>query len=201
MTGTFNYMVALSMALSIAGTALADPLDAATAAFNQGDYEGALRLLQPLAQEGNRGAQYNLGMMYNEGRGVPRNSAEALKWFQRAADQGDREAQRDLAYLYKHGDGIPRNNVEAFKWYRLAAEQGDAVAQFNVGYMYGSGEGTRVNNVEAYRWFALAVENLAFSDSFNRGKATRNRDAMAELMSAQDLALAKSLVRDWKPKP
>ena len=58
------------------------------AAYRRGDYAAALREFLPLAQQGDAQAQFNLGVMYGEGQGVPRDYAEALKWFRLAAAQG-----------------------------------------------------------------------------------------------------------------
>ncbi len=55
-------------------------LDEAAAAYQRGDYATAIRELRPLADQGNAGAQYNLGNMYENGRGVPQDDAEAVKW-------------------------------------------------------------------------------------------------------------------------
>src|SRR6266849_2001584 len=58
-----------------------------------GDYAPALRLLRPLAERGNREAEYNLAVMYANGWGVPRDEAESNRWYRRAAEQGDASAQ------------------------------------------------------------------------------------------------------------
>ena len=73
------YVTAFVMAMTLAGVALADPLDDATAAFNRGEYASAVQLLRPLAEGGNVAAQYNLGMMYSQGNGVPEDYLEAIK--------------------------------------------------------------------------------------------------------------------------
>ena len=49
----------------------------------------ALQEWQPLAEQGDVSAQYNLGIIYANGRGVPENDAEAVKWYSKAAEQGD----------------------------------------------------------------------------------------------------------------
>ena len=55
-----------------------------------------MRLLRPLADQGDATAQYDLGLMYAKGQGVPQDYAEAVKWFRKAADQGDASAQYNL---------------------------------------------------------------------------------------------------------
>ena len=66
------------------------------AAFERRDYATALREFRPLAEQGHADAQFNLGLMYYKGQGVPQDHAEAMKWYRKAAEQGDADAQRNL---------------------------------------------------------------------------------------------------------
>jgi TPR repeat protein len=85
--------------LNLAAPVAAGPLEDAIAANDRGDYATALRLLGPLADQGNARAQFNLGLMYDEGRGVAQNKAEALKWYGLAANQGHAIAQYNLGLM------------------------------------------------------------------------------------------------------
>ena len=116
-------------------------------ALEKGDYAAALKEFLPLAKKGNSIAQFNLGFMYHEGKGVPRDAKEAVKWYRLAADQGDPAAQFSLGVIYASGDGVPRDYKEAARWYRLAANQGTPGAQLNLGFMYGRGNGVAQNYV------------------------------------------------------
>jgi TPR repeat protein len=124
-----------------AGAAWADPLDDGVVAHQRGDYANALRIFRSLAAQGNAKAQYNLGSMYREGRGVAQNSAEATKWVRIAAAQGLAAAQSNLSFMYASGQRVTQNYAEAIKWNRLAAAQGYASAQSNLGAMYSDGRG------------------------------------------------------------
>jgi uncharacterized protein len=128
------------------------------AAMNRRDYAAALRLIRPLANQGEASGQNTLGVMYFYGDGVPQDYAEAVKWYRKAADQGEAGAQSNLAGMYEDGDGVPQNYAEALKWYRLAADQGNAVAQSNLGLMYSNGNGVAQNNAEAVKWYRLAAD-------------------------------------------
>jgi len=86
-------LTALLMLVATAGAAVADQFKDAGAAFQRGDYATALRLFRALAQEGDAAAQTVLGLMYDEGQGVPRDYTEAAKRFRKAADQGDADAR------------------------------------------------------------------------------------------------------------
>ncbi len=61
--------------------------DEATAAYQRGDYATALREWRPLAEQGMGEAQYNLGVMYGEGLGVPQDYSKAHMWFNLAASR------------------------------------------------------------------------------------------------------------------
>ena len=68
------------------------------------------------AEQGDARAQYNLGGMYREGRGVPPDAAGAVAWYRRAAEQGHVRAQYNLGGMYAEGLGVPPDAVEAFMW-------------------------------------------------------------------------------------
>ena len=110
------------------------------------------------AEQGDGAAQFNLGNMYADGRGVPQNDAEAVRWYRMAAEQGVARAQFNLGYMYAEGHGVPKNDAEAVRWYRMAAEQGVARAQFNLGIRYADGRSVPQNDAEAVRWYRMAAE-------------------------------------------
>ncbi|MBN2455468.1 MAG: trypsin-like peptidase domain-containing protein [Sedimentisphaerales bacterium] len=80
------------------------------------------------AEAGNAKAQFNLGWMYDTGRGVPQDYNEAIKWYTKVAEQGDASAQCNLGNKYWNGQGVPEDYVEAYKWLNLSAAQGHELA-------------------------------------------------------------------------
>ena len=125
------------------------PVDAGTGAYQKGRYETALRLLRPLAEQGDARAQSTVALMYYHGRGVRQDDAEAVKWFRLAADQGDAYAQFNLGVMYGEGQGVPKDDTQAAEWYRLAADQNSAQAQYNLGLWYAPGRGRRAGLMSA----------------------------------------------------
>ena len=118
-------MIAM-LALAVSnGVAFAGPLEDAQAAYDRGDYATALQLMMPLAAKGNAAAQTDIGWMFENGQGVPKDYDEAVKWYRLAAAQGYASAQNNLGWMYEHGLGVPKDYDEAIKWYRLAAAQGE----------------------------------------------------------------------------
>jgi len=89
--------------------------DAVNAAYQKGDYETALRLLRPLAEQGDAHAQLAVAEIYYHGRGVSHDDTEAMKWFLRAGEQGEVSAQFHLGEMHAQGQSVPKDYVEAAK--------------------------------------------------------------------------------------
>ena len=171
-------------------------VDAAYAAYQKRDYAVALRLVRPMAEQGDSRAQSLLGLIYFEGRGVQRDEAEAMKWYRRAADQGDTDAQLEIGDMYHEGRGVAQDYSEATRWYSLAADRGNAAAQYNLGISYARGTGVPQDNVLAHMWFNLAATR--FTSPVSRGRAVGNRDAVARKMSPEEIARAQALAHEWE---
>jgi TPR repeat protein len=187
-------LAAIILGLSLAAPVAAGPLEDANAAHERGDYATALRLWRPLADQGDAAAQFNLGVMYASGRGIPQNYAEALKWFRLAAAQGSAGAQFFLGNMYLSGQGVPESYAEAVKWYRLAADQGNATAQVFLGNMYAYGQGVPQDHVRAHMWFNLSAAH-------GGQVAAEARDNIARRMTPAQIAEAQKLAREWRPAP
>jgi len=107
----------LIIGLSFAMPAFAGQLEDADAAYKRKNYDIALKLFRPLAEQGDAFAQCSLALMHEGGIGVQQDYAEAMKWYLKAADQGNTLAQYNLGVMYEN----QKNNVNAHKWYSLAA--------------------------------------------------------------------------------
>lgn len=172
--------------------------DDAVAAYERGDYAAAYRLMKPLAEAGYAKAQHNLGVMYDFGRGVPQNDAEALKWYRKAAGKGLPEAQHNVGLMYFRGQGVPPDHAEAAKWYREAAEQGMADSQMNLALMYYHGQGVPRDYVQAHMWLDLAASRYPPSVRENWNDAVHYRDIINSLMTPAQVAEAKRLAQEWR---
>ncbi|HEV8329150.1 MAG TPA: tetratricopeptide repeat protein [Nitrospiraceae bacterium] len=162
-------------------------------AFNRGDFATALRKWRPLAEQGDALAQYNLGVLYRKGRGVPQDDVQARQWYEKAAAQGQAKAQYNLGTLYLNGGGVPKDYQQALRWFRMAADQGEALAQTKIGIMYDDGQGVPHDFVQAHKWYNLAATN-------GDKPAAELRDALAKQMTPAQIAEAQQLAREWKPK-
>ena len=101
-------------------------------AYQSGDFEIALAEWLPLAEQGNAKAQFNLGLMYQSGKGVKQNDKTAFRWLKLAGKQELVHAQFIVGVMYQLGIGAPISDELAATWYERAAIKGDAKAQYNL---------------------------------------------------------------------
>ena len=173
---------------------------------------------QRLANQGNAAAQYNLGVMYYKGDGIPQNQSKAIEWFQRAAaqghikaesnlkvmstnaaveilrkaaNQGDQRAQYSLGLIYQTGESVHQDSAKAIDWYTKAANQGNAEAQAMLGGMYSEGEGVPQDYSKAAQW----IEKSA-----NQGRA--KSQAMIGLMyyKGEGVPQNVTIAKEWFSK-
>ena len=158
---------------------------------NESEFERKKRL----AEGGDKVAQNNLGRMYDNGEGVPRDYKEAVKWYTKAAEQRLVEANFNLGHMYYDGKGVSKNYKEAVKWYTRAAEQGHAKAQHNLGILHVRHRiGMPKHYEEASKWFKKAAEqgvadaqgNLGLMYAQGQGVIKDNVTAYAWLSVAKE---------------
>ena len=116
-------LAALLIAATGALPATAQTFDEALAAYERGDHAAAFRGFRAHAEQGNADAQFNLGLMYDNGQGVAQDYAQALRWYRLAAEQGNAAAQLNLGAMYNNGQGVVQDLVEAHKWFNLATSR------------------------------------------------------------------------------
>ena len=142
------------------------------------------------AEQGNSDAQFNLGLIYANGRGVPKDDAEVVKWYRLAAEQGHADAQNSLGVAYANGAGVLKDEAEAIKWFRLASSNGNDFARLNLADRYANAEHILVphSKVVAYALFNLA--------SLSNENARSSRDQQGALMGHKDIIAAQALTRE-----
>ena len=139
-------------------------------AHQNGDYETAFDIFQPLAENGDAAAQGILGTMYYSGQGVPKNIPEGVSYYQLAAENGDSYGMFNLAFMYRDGDGVPQDFTEAARLFGQVAIAGLPRAQYLIGLAYAKGEGVQRDNIKAHMWWTLS-QAIAPNDHAARGLA------------------------------
>ena len=93
--------------------------------FNKGNYELALDIWEPLANEGVSNAQYNVGLMHHNGLGTKQDFKQAYKWLLKSSEQGNLNSIRLISTMYALGNGINKNFVRSYMWAKIGADNND----------------------------------------------------------------------------
>ncbi len=185
-------------------------------AIQSGDYGTAFSIYHSLAEQGDASAQYNLGIMYYEGRGISRHHIYSYMWLSLAKTNGEARAQESLDFLrgqiasediskaqalsakcwesnYADCPTIAQAKEEGlkagkadFSKWRSLAAQGDASAQYNLGVMYYEGRGIPQSYIYSYMWLSLARTN-------GEERAQKVIEALGSFLSAADIVKTQSL--------
>lgn len=198
-------LTAIVLGLTVSGTGPATPASDDAADFHRAgtgieayrrlDFAAALAEWLPLARRGDARAQTWIGVMHNEGKGVAKDHAAAIRWLGRAASQGYAEAEFRLGVIHEFGHGIAEDKARARAYYERAADHAHVEAQLRLGELYEFGIGTAVDLVRAHKWADMA-ERIAGSHS-ERVRASGNRDTLAEIMTPEQTAEAKRRADAW----
>lgn len=150
------------------------PVEAAASAVNQAppvpvaprpsgsvavtDDDDSTKAFLRKATSGSAEDQFRVGVMYEQGKDVPRNDTMAFRWYRKAAVQGLSEAQYKVALMYRTGTGTVKSSYQAAHWFQTAAEQGHPKAQVKLGQLYQAGRGVVRNETTAFKWFLKAAD-------------------------------------------
>ncbi len=167
----------LALAAWLAWLALApDPMTAAERAtfsdeialhradnnFEQGQYQDAIALFEPLATKGNGHAQVMLANIYLGQKGVPYQPALATQWARKAANQEYPEGLMLLSRMYLQGDGAPKDPAQARALIQRAVALDSAEAKGRLGVMFLNGMGVERNPEQARKWLNASAKQGFF---------------------------------------
>jgi localization factor PodJL len=186
--------------------------------------------LRAAAGAGNPAAEYEIGIRFSEGRGVPQSFEEAALWLARAADHGLAPAQYRLGSLYEKGQGVKKDLTEARRLYLAAAQQGNGKAMHNLAVLYAVGIDGGPDYKTASQWFQKAADHGIADSQYNLGilyargvgveqnlaeafkwfalaaqqgdkDAAKKRDEVAGRLDPQALIAARLAVQTWTADP
>lgn len=149
--------VSLLSLLTLLGSALFSPL----AYARDGDDWVLVKRFeeqQTKAHAGDIRSMYEVGRMYERGRGTAINMREAIRWFEKAASKGQSEARARLGILYLEGQGVPQDYRKAYDNLSVAASADIPSAQYFLALMYEQGQGVRANPSIAMDWYKKAAK-------------------------------------------
>ena len=131
MNKTLTFLLSLTFLFLFSGSVYGGDLLEGWNAYKNNDYKKAYKLWLTLAEQGNVTAQYNLGHMYEKGKGVPQDYKEAFRLYRLSAEQGDADAQLKLGVSYGMGRGVPKDYALAHMWWNLSGSNGNKEAAEN----------------------------------------------------------------------
>jgi len=124
----FVTLLFATLVLGCPNSPAADSFDDGFQAYDAKKYQKAFEIFKAFAEQGNVDGQYNLGVMYGKGQGVPQDYAKAAKWYRKAAEQGNVDGQYNLGLMYDIGQGVPQDYVQAHKWVNLSVSRSQGTA-------------------------------------------------------------------------
>ncbi|WIU42030.1 tetratricopeptide repeat protein [Methylorubrum extorquens] len=156
------------------------------------DLAAALANFRAAAEAEIPAAQYALGVLYLQGKGVSKDTTQAAQWFRRAADNGDLGAEVEFAIRLFNGDGVPKDETRAARYFLHAAQRGNAIAQNRIAKLYVAGRGVPKNLVEAAAWNLTAASQGRADAGLDQATAGLNADERkrAEALAADRVSLA-----------
>jgi TPR repeat protein len=176
---TRTFLAAAVLAAGVS-SAFAGAFEDGANAYKRGNYQGALNAWRSLSQT-NATVQNNIGVMYMDGHGVPKNLQLAVQWLARSAANGSSLGQNNLGGLYRDGKGVNRDFAKAITYFSASAAQGNAAGQLNLGLMYMYGQGVRQDLSRAYMWFDLASAQNLKQAAYNRSLVATRMNSQAQL--------------------
>lgn len=148
--------VFITLLLVVGQGTLASTIADAERAYMEGNFDLAVELFLPHAENGDVSAQYNLGVIFEDHL---TDFERAFHWTQKAAHQGDTDAQIRLASMYKSGVGTTPDPEKALRYFQLSAEQGNMHARANLAHMYLNGDGTEQDHALGVSWLIKAADS------------------------------------------
>jgi len=139
---------------------------------------------------GDPNAEYEMGVQYADGTGLPQDFRQAMTWFAKAAAKGDARAQWELGQGYLEGIGVPQDDTKAAEWFKKAANQGNVEAQSALSELYFNGWGVPRDYVRAYTWSSIASESSGDQDE--------RLQEIASSMTQPQLHDAQQRISNWR---
>tara|TARA_B100000989_G_scaffold244282_1_gene191353 strand:+ start:84 stop:575 length:492 start_codon:yes stop_codon:yes gene_type:complete len=113
--------------------------------FNNGNYENALKIWEPLAKEGLSNAQYNVGLMHHNGLGTKQDYKQAYYWLLLSSEQGNLNSIRLISTLYALGNGVKKNYLKSYMWAKIGSDNDDQNSKLLLGELLKEMKSSEIN--------------------------------------------------------
>lgn len=155
-------------------------------AYKSRDYSKAFGIFMSLSRENDSSSFLGLGFLFENGKGVDKNTKRAFEYFLKSANLGNPLASYKTAtyydFKYKKA-GIKQDFKKAFEWYLKAAKKGNKEAQFNLATFYEYNENTagiKQDKNKAFYWYLKSAQNGLSRSQYKVGKIYENKENYRE---------------------
>ncbi|MCC5792327.1 MAG: sel1 repeat family protein [Legionellaceae bacterium] len=124
----------------------------------QDQYAKAMSSYQLAAKRNHPLGQYNLGLLYEEGKGMPVDMSKAREWYSLAASQQQAQAMTRLGMMDFYGRGGEQNEAAALDWFNKAAAAGDRTAAYQLGLLAETGIARKLDMGDAVQYYEQAAK-------------------------------------------
>lgn len=152
------------------------------------NYKNALRAYELAAVKGDSIAQFNAGLIYEKGKGIPVDYHKAQSYYTTAAEKGHIQAMVQLAGLYFNGVLGSRDEKEALRWYQKAADAKDREALYYLGLFSETGIGMDLDYKAAQKYYQASASHgdaqamLALARLYQYGQGVDKNYQEAEVL-------------------
>lgn len=158
-----------------------------------------LEEIQLKAEDGDAEAQFHLGALYANGRGVSFDVEQATKWLQNAAKQEQFSAMTLLGWIAIQQEDSNAGSA-AMEWYQKAAEAGDIDAQCSIADLHMSGApGIEPNADAMIYWYEQAANQHHPKAQYQLGKILAEGKLVAQNDEAAFRWLTMSIMNGSEP--
>lgn len=126
----------------------------AGAEWEKGNLREALKLFKQAADEGDEGAQHNVGYFYDVGEGIPVDKEKALFWYKKAFENGAKYSCDNIGIIYKE-----RGDIDSAKiWFMKGANSGDGDSALLLAKLYLESP-HQAEHLKAKKFLKLAISS------------------------------------------
>jgi uncharacterized protein len=139
-------------------------------ALPENDDLTAVSYYQILSDAGDADGANELGILYEDGKGVQKNWVKASELYRKAAEAKNIYGMNNLGLMYEKGRGVQKRPEEAFKWYKLASDGGNADGISNLALLYETGTVVKTDVKKAISLYEKAAKGGNTTAMANLGK-------------------------------
>jgi hypothetical protein len=163
--------------------------------YEKNDFNASYQWVLRSAKQGFPKAQHDLAILYQDGKGTPKNPEKQFYWHLQAAKNGVIDSKYLLAVCYLTEVGTPQDLKKAVYWLEQASNEGHAKAKTRLGAAYIEGIGV---SVDKEKGVSLLRDAVALGDDKAKEllrEAEKSRSSRGSSEDSYEVKTAKKEIR------